>query len=145
MHYRMCELLVVLQSLFLCFLFSSRRRHTSCALVTGVQTCALPISIRSAVRSTGDRRFPCCSRPVPDSGGSLSAASIAPPAADDIFREIGRAHVRTPVTNAHLVCLLLLEYNNILIRLNTITTINLKSQSRVSINAPTDHHFVISL
>src|SRR3546814_9518331 len=31
---------------FLCFfffLFSSRRRHTRCALVTGVQTCALPI------------------------------------------------------------------------------------------------------
>src|SRR3546814_4616186 len=26
-----------------CFFFSSRRRHTSCALVTGVQTCALPI------------------------------------------------------------------------------------------------------
>src|SRR3546814_1652864 len=25
------------------FFFSSRRRHTSCALVTGVQTCALPI------------------------------------------------------------------------------------------------------
>src|SRR3546814_9193026 len=29
---------------FLCFLFASRRRHTICALVTGVQTCALPIS-----------------------------------------------------------------------------------------------------
>src|SRR3546814_7724632 len=28
----------------LCFCLSSRRRHTSCALVTGVQTCALPIS-----------------------------------------------------------------------------------------------------
>src|SRR3546814_5073702 len=27
----------------MCFFFSSRRRHTSCALVTGVQTCALPI------------------------------------------------------------------------------------------------------
>src|SRR3546814_10938119 len=27
-----------------CFFFSSRRRHTRCALVTGVQTCALPIS-----------------------------------------------------------------------------------------------------
>src|SRR3546814_13240114 len=26
-----------------CFFFSSRRRHTRCALVTGVQTCALPI------------------------------------------------------------------------------------------------------
>src|SRR3546814_7078228 len=25
--------------------FSSRRRHTRCALVTGVQTCALPISV----------------------------------------------------------------------------------------------------
>src|SRR3546814_3045113 len=29
--------------MFLFFFFSSRRRHTSCALVTGVQTCALPI------------------------------------------------------------------------------------------------------
>src|SRR3546814_9632313 len=28
------------------FFFSSRRRHTRCALVTGVQTCALPISRR---------------------------------------------------------------------------------------------------
>src|SRR3546814_1570119 len=28
----------------LCVLCSSRRRHTSCALVTGVRTCALPIS-----------------------------------------------------------------------------------------------------
>src|SRR3546814_6236030 len=27
------------------FVLSSRRRHTRCALVTGVQTCALPISI----------------------------------------------------------------------------------------------------
>src|SRR3546814_9178680 len=26
-----------------CFFFASRRRHTRCALVTGVQTCALPI------------------------------------------------------------------------------------------------------
>src|SRR3546814_10804467 len=33
--------------MFIClgmFFFSSRRRHTRCALVTGVQTCALPIS-----------------------------------------------------------------------------------------------------
>src|SRR3546814_7432338 len=28
---------------FFLFCFSSRRRHTRCALVTGVQTCALPI------------------------------------------------------------------------------------------------------
>src|SRR3546814_13144490 len=31
-----------LRRIVLCF-FSSRRRHTRCALVTGVQTCALPI------------------------------------------------------------------------------------------------------
>src|SRR3546814_2976779 len=33
---------MILVFLFL-FFFSSRRRHTRCALVTGVQTCALPI------------------------------------------------------------------------------------------------------
>src|SRR3546814_9732008 len=32
-----------------CFFFSSRRRHTRCALVTGVQTCALPIVAVSVV------------------------------------------------------------------------------------------------
>src|SRR3546814_6570854 len=30
--------------MLLLFFFSIRRRHTRCALVTGVQTCALPIS-----------------------------------------------------------------------------------------------------
>src|SRR3546814_10754846 len=34
---------MIVAFLFL-FFFSSRRRHTRCALVTGVQTCALPIS-----------------------------------------------------------------------------------------------------
>src|SRR3546814_9098902 len=29
--------------MLICFFFSSRRRHTRCALGTGVQTCALPI------------------------------------------------------------------------------------------------------
>src|SRR3546814_13857789 len=52
--------------LFTFFFFSSRRRHTRCALVTGVQTCALPICVarsrglsprRSArVRSVARRR-----------------------------------------------------------------------------------------
>src|SRR3546814_8423059 len=31
------------------FFFSSRRRHTRCALVTGVQTCALPIDLYSTI------------------------------------------------------------------------------------------------
>src|SRR3546814_21042419 len=38
------------------FFFSSRRRHTRCALVTGVQTCALPISGESFF---GDMRLLC--------------------------------------------------------------------------------------
>src|SRR3546814_1763939 len=45
---------------FLCLFFSSRRRHTRCALVTGVQTCALPISAE-------------------DMGEALAGASIAQP------------------------------------------------------------------
>src|SRR3546814_2516607 len=36
------------------FFFSSRRRHTRCALVTGVQTCALPIWLHTA-RSRNDQ------------------------------------------------------------------------------------------
>src|SRR3546814_1814255 len=34
------------------FFFSSRRRHTRCALVTGVQTCALPISRTPELRAS---------------------------------------------------------------------------------------------
>src|SRR3546814_7963540 len=37
-------------ALWLCFFFSSRRRHTRFALVTGVQTCALPIFLLGARR-----------------------------------------------------------------------------------------------
>src|SRR3546814_5923465 len=46
-----------------CFFFSSRRRHTRCALVTGVQTCALPIYHA--------RREPAHLRPV-DLGHSVA-------------------------------------------------------------------------
>src|SRR3546814_10626633 len=43
------------------FFFTSRRRHTKCALVTGVQTCALPISgmagPRRSAAPAGERRM----------------------------------------------------------------------------------------
>src|SRR3546814_1871551 len=39
------------------FFFSSRRRHTRCALVTGVQTCALPIYVWTSSTSR-DRKRP---------------------------------------------------------------------------------------
>src|SRR3546814_7073735 len=39
------------QMVLFLFFFSSRRWHTRCALVTGVQTCALPILLQSMVDS----------------------------------------------------------------------------------------------
>src|SRR3546814_5163425 len=41
---------------FMSFFFSSRRRHTRCALVTGVQTCALPI-YNGTVAKVGSARL----------------------------------------------------------------------------------------
>src|SRR3546814_3636560 len=41
----MCYFYYLLVSFLFSFFCSSRRRHTRCALVTGVQTCALPISL----------------------------------------------------------------------------------------------------
>src|SRR3546814_9912966 len=46
----MCRCVLCLLSFFF---FSSRRRHTRCALVTGVQTCALPISRDLAFAAAG--------------------------------------------------------------------------------------------
>src|SRR3546814_162602 len=39
----MILILLIVVMMLVIFLLSSRRRHTRCALVTGVQTCALPI------------------------------------------------------------------------------------------------------
>src|SRR3546814_2490045 len=43
MYCSACFMLMFLSFCSLLFFFASRRRHTRCALVTGVQTCALPI------------------------------------------------------------------------------------------------------
>src|SRR3546814_5864213 len=43
----LCRLYILFVILFF---FSSRRRHTRCALVTGVQTCALPICSAAIAR-----------------------------------------------------------------------------------------------
>src|SRR3546814_104388 len=59
------------------FFFSSRRRHTRCALVTGVQTCALPISTPSA--TTTARLPPHWTAPTTSSTPSTAASSTRPP------------------------------------------------------------------
>src|SRR3546814_9987420 len=58
------------------FFFSSRRRHTRCALVTGVQTCALPISeCRTQRRDQRRQVLQSCL-------GDWSTWKTAPPACD---------------------------------------------------------------
>src|SRR3546814_17162701 len=75
------------------FLFASRRLHTRCALVTGVQTCALPIYLRSTALEFLDSRI---SNPV---------RQMLLPALEDhgarrlleVGQEIGRASCRERV------------------------------------------------
>src|SRR3546814_7444899 len=67
---------------FICF-FSSRRRHTRCALVTGVQTCALPISPRITARiasdaATGDRTLHLAQSIPPTPGQPDKAPMLIP-------------------------------------------------------------------
>src|SRR3546814_3300539 len=60
------------------FFFSSRRRHTRCALVTGVQTCALPIS--SFTRGGlffCSKDNPLDGKPIKSSGGKNAAQAPA--------------------------------------------------------------------
>src|SRR3546814_2690737 len=61
-------------TIFFVFFFSSRRRHTRCALVTGVQTCALPISTSSATCSPSWRPPPPPSGP----GGRWTTSARTP-------------------------------------------------------------------
>src|SRR3546814_18312905 len=68
------------------FFFSSRRRHTRCALVTGVQTCALPISSdREDESSYEEERL----------GGSLRGGFNI---TEELRNEIGRASCRERVS-----------------------------------------------
>src|SRR3546814_2168310 len=97
--------------MFFMFFFSSRRRHTRCALVTGVQTCALPIFAREMVVETEHAvlgRIPIINRSIKFPGSEQPAPS-APPVlgqhTDEILRdvlglsadEIGRASCRERV------------------------------------------------
>src|SRR3546814_4781735 len=54
MWFFVCVVVFLFTCICLVFFFSSRRRHTRCALVTGVQTCALPI-FRARWRLGGGR------------------------------------------------------------------------------------------
>src|SRR3546814_7403080 len=111
--------LYVSRFVFLCFFFASRRRHTRCALGTGVQTCALPISSRGVPFTRKRQRAGRATKGLPlstnncppsrkrrearnqrpSNAPTFSAASRSaglpsqPSSTAPIGTEIGRAHV----------------------------------------------------
>src|SRR3546814_6104522 len=83
------------------FFFSSRRRHTRCALVTGVQTCALPIYALLVHYSTDYVFDGSAARPYREDGPTapLGVYGTSKLAGEDAIRdsEIGRASCRERV------------------------------------------------
>src|SRR3546814_8763146 len=80
------------------FFFSSRRRHTRCALVTGVQTCALPI-LGAAADAGGRDALPLCrlgdvaARRL--AGAASERPALSPQAAAAVLADADRlAHLR---------------------------------------------------
>src|SRR3546814_5083387 len=94
----MVNLYIIL--IFLClfffffFFFSSRRRHTRCALVTGVQTCALPIFLNFAPAARAYELLGLIAVPI---GGIMVATLIAAIAAPAMLGSLGfRANAFAP-------------------------------------------------
>src|SRR3546814_9631508 len=86
------------------FFFSSRRRHTRCALVTGVQTCALPISHPNAARlfvnwiaSREGIEIFSRARLEPTTRNDIDESFIRPELIPLAGQEIGRASCRESV------------------------------------------------
>src|SRR3546814_3403580 len=87
------------------FFFSSRRRHTRCALVTGVQTCALPIyTFRRIVTASllllaacGRSQAPDAQQTDPPSAGTPFAADVTCDGAEATRKNayFGDMHVHT--------------------------------------------------
>src|SRR3546814_2647135 len=73
----LCLWMLLLFVLFF-FLFSSRRRHTRCALVTGVQTCALPICGVVAMTWGALSRCWLCDHPSARQAMVLCCVSVGP-------------------------------------------------------------------
>src|SRR3546814_6901891 len=88
------------------FFFSSRRRHTRCALVTGVQTCALPISMGAVDQHSQlqlyldgprDKLFTLLLADPAGHGPRIKPDTAGPAAGPLDYLEIGRASCRERV------------------------------------------------
>src|SRR3546814_1948243 len=94
LHSIICMLMLYLLWLLI-FFFSSRRRHTRCALVTGVQTCALPISSIYLMALLGAVATLLISYRIQASRLGMGLFAIHDD--EDVAEEIGRASCRERV------------------------------------------------
>src|SRR3546814_4138842 len=79
------------------FFFSSRRRHTRCALVTGVQTCALPIGVLNGCHAFGPAMIAAGRGQIVNMSSGLGYLPRASEVAYCTTKEIGRASCRERV------------------------------------------------
>src|SRR3546814_16053977 len=84
------------------FFFSSRRRHTRCALVTGVQTCALPISAHPRAPRLRQRNACAVQSISGGAGGSHASSCARTRSARPISVQIGRASCRERVCSVRV-------------------------------------------
>src|SRR3546814_9423925 len=100
------------------FFFSSRRRHTRCALVTGVQTCALPIFRRRCLCLSRDgRAFHGHVEDRPRASGIVEHDEIcrhrtqqAPPRTRHVGRRQRSARMRSEEHTSELQSLMRISY-----------------------------------
>src|SRR3546814_8337885 len=78
---------------FCCLCFSSRRRDTRCALVTGVQTCALPICFAHGFQTLEDDTEVLYQISVPDHAADADGLRWDDPRSEE--RRVGKACVST--------------------------------------------------
>src|SRR3546814_6536123 len=78
------------------FFLSSRRRYTRCALVTGVQTCALPISGRPRDAAEMFQPPALVAALLPDRLAAAGQAELRPQAVDAVDHRLVHADLAAP-------------------------------------------------
>src|SRR3546814_20856831 len=105
------------------FFFSSRRRHTICALVTGVQTCALPISGTARCPA---RPAPARSRTAGCGTGSLQALHVVSVVVDPDRNGFRRARIDYPADRTRVML-----GKSVSVRLDLVCRRTLKKKTRL--------------
>src|SRR3546814_953923 len=123
--------------MFVCtiFFFSSRRRHTICALVTGVQTCALPIYIQFTSGTTGLPKGATLTHYNIVNNGHFVAQKMNFSAQDRLCIPVPLYHcfgmvLRSEEHTSELQSLMRISYAVFCLKKKKLTSINQKTDSR---------------